>query len=73
MPTVPLAVLSPHGVAALAPDGFVRDLVEHAPGAMAQVVTEQAAALRGPPRALAKPLDKLRNNALVRMRELTES
>ncbi len=72
----PAAALSPHGVVATDPDAFVHDLVELSPGAMVQVVTEQAAALRSPPHTLAELLDKLRNNGLarsvVRLRELTE-
>jgi predicted nucleic acid-binding protein len=72
----PAAALAPHGVVALDPDEFVHDLIELAPGAMVQVVTEQAASLRSPPHTLTELLDKLRNNGLarsvVRLRELTE-
>jgi len=62
----PAAVLAPHGIAAVDPDAFVYDLVERSPGALMQVVNEQAAALRSPPHTRSQLLDKLRTNGLTR-------
>jgi len=62
----PERCLAPHAVEARHPDDFVLDLIETAPGAVASIVVEQAAALKNPPRSPAELLETLRNQGLVR-------
>lgn len=62
----PAAVLAPYGIDAVPPDDFLYELVDLAPGAMTQVVAEQAAALRNPPQSVDQLLDTLRDNGLAR-------
>ena len=47
------------------PDEFVLNLIDLAPARVMQVVTEQASALRSPPRSVPEVLDALRLNGLV--------
>ena len=56
--------LAPFGVEAIHPDDFVVDLIDLAPGVVTNVVAEQAAALRNPPRTIAEMLDTLRDQGL---------
>ena len=56
--------LAPFGVEAVHPDDFVVDLIDLAPGVVTNVVAEQAAALRNPPRTIAEMLDTLRDQGL---------
>lgn len=56
--------LAPFGIEAIHPDDFVVDLIDLAPGVVTNVVTEQAAALRNPPRTIAEMLDTLRDQGL---------
>lgn len=60
----PREQLAPYGVEAVHPDDFVVDLIDLAPGVLTNVVTEQAAALRSPPRSTAEMLDVLRDQGL---------
>jgi hypothetical protein len=60
----PREQLAPLGVEAIHPDDFVVDLIDIAPGVVANVVTEQAAALRNPPRTIGEMLDTLRDQGL---------
>jgi predicted nucleic acid-binding protein len=48
------------------PDEFVLDSIHLAPGAIIQIVTEQAAALQNPPQSVDDVLETLRCNGLVR-------
>jgi hypothetical protein len=56
------------------PDDFVLGLIDLAPGAVASIVMQQAAALKNPPRSPAELLGTLRDQTLVqsvaRLREL---
>jgi hypothetical protein len=56
--------LAPFWVEAIHPDDFVVDLIDLAPGVVTNVVAEQAAALRNPPRTIAEMLDTLRDQGL---------
>jgi len=56
--------LAPFWVEAIHPDDFVVDLLDLAPGVVTNVVAEQAAALRNPPRTIAEMLDTLRDQGL---------
>lgn len=58
--------LAPHGVEAQHPDEFVLGLIDLAPGAVASIVVQQAAALKNPPRSPAELLETLRGQGLVR-------
>jgi predicted nucleic acid-binding protein len=62
----PERCLVPHAVEARHPDDFVLDLIETAPGAVASIAVEQAAALKNPPRSPAELLETLRKQGLVR-------
>jgi len=66
--------LAPYNVQAKHPDEFVLDAIDLAPGLVTTVVSEQAAALKAPPRTVGELLDTLRDQGLVRsvarMREL---
>jgi hypothetical protein len=42
--------LAPNGIEARHPDEFVLGLIDLAPGAVASIVVQQAAALKNPPR-----------------------
>jgi predicted nucleic acid-binding protein len=70
----PSTKLAPWRCEAKHPDEFVLNLIDLAPATVAQVVAEQAAALRNPPQQIADVLDTLRLNGLVqavaRLREL---
>jgi hypothetical protein len=59
------AALASYGVEAVHPDDFVLDLIDLAPATIADVVREQAAALKNPPRTLTEALDMLSSNGLV--------
>jgi hypothetical protein len=61
----PEAALSPYSIEAQHPDTFVLHLIDLAPGAVCSVVSEQAAALKNPPRSLGDVLDALRGNGLA--------
>lgn len=73
----PAAQLAPYGVEAQHPDDFVLGLIDLAPAAVAAVVSQQASALKNPPRSVAELLDTLRDQGLVRsvakLRELLGS
>lgn len=58
--------LAPYNVEAKHPDEFVLDAIDLAPGAVATVVSNQAAALKNPRRTVADLLDTLRDQGLVR-------
>jgi hypothetical protein len=58
--------LAPYGVEARHPDEFVLSLIDLAPGAVASIVVQQAAALKNPPRSPAELLETLREQGLIR-------
>jgi len=58
--------LAPFNVEAKHPDDFVIDTIDISPGAVAKVISEQAAALKNPPRSVGELLDTLRDQGLVR-------
>jgi hypothetical protein len=58
--------LAPYGVEAKHPDDFVLDTIDLAPGVVAKVVSDQAGALKNPPRSVGELLDTLRAQGLVR-------
>jgi len=58
--------LAPHKVEAKHPDDFVLDTIDLAPGIVANVLSEQAGALKNPPRNVGELLDTLRGQGLVR-------
>ncbi len=62
----PAERLQPYNIEAKHPDEFVIDTIDLSPGRVAAVITEQAAALRSPPRSTAELLDTLRDQGLVR-------
>ena len=62
----PKDALAPHRIGARHPDDFVLGLLKVAPGAVVQIVTEQAAALRSPPRTVEDLMSTLRDVGLVR-------
>jgi hypothetical protein len=70
----PEVALAPYSIEAQHPDTFVLHLIDLAPGAVCSVVSEQAAALKNPPRSLGEVLDVLRGTGLAqsvaRLREL---
>jgi predicted nucleic acid-binding protein len=70
----PSVALAPYGVEAVHPDDFVLDLIDLAPVTIADVVREQAGALKNPPRTLTELLDTLSTNGLMqsvaKLREL---
>lgn len=70
----PDSALSPYSIEAKHPDDFVLNSIDLAPGAMIQVVTEQASSLKNPPKSIPELLEKLRNQGLpssvARLREL---
>jgi predicted nucleic acid-binding protein len=58
--------LTPYSLEAQHPDQFALHVVDLAPGLACNVVAEQAAALKNPPRSVPDVLDSLLNNGLVR-------
>jgi predicted nucleic acid-binding protein len=58
--------VAPHNVEAKHPDDFVLDALDLAPGIVTQVLSEQAGALKNPPRTVGELLDTLRGQGLVR-------
>ena len=62
----PEAQLAQYDVEAKHPDEFVLDAIDLARGLVTTVVSEQAAALRAPPRTVGELLDTLRDQGLVR-------
>jgi hypothetical protein len=70
----PAELLAPYDVEAQHPDEFVLAQIDLAPGAIVNVIIEQANALKNPPRTVAELLDTLRECGLVqsvaKLREL---
>jgi hypothetical protein len=70
----PVDALAPYDLEAQHPDDFILDCIDLAPGRMTQVLTQQSAALKNPPKTTMELLDILRNQGLVqsvaRLREL---
>ena len=68
--------LAPYSIEAKHPDDFVIDTIDLAPALVPRVVSEQAAALKNPPRTPHDLLDTLRSQGLIqsvaRLRELLE-
>jgi DNA-binding transcriptional ArsR family regulator len=62
----PDAKVAPYGVEAKHPDDFVLGTIDLAPGVVAKVVSDQAGALKNPPRTVGELLDTLRAQGLVR-------
>ncbi len=62
----PERALKQHGLEALSPDAFALDLLDLAPAAVIQAVSEQAQALRNPSHTFAQLLETLHRNGLVR-------
>lgn len=62
----PPAALAPHGIEAQHPDDFVLERLDETPLLVAQVLMEQAAALRSPPRTVEDVLAALEDAGLVR-------
>jgi hypothetical protein len=58
--------LAAFGIEAQHPDDFVLGLLDLAPGAVASIASQQAAALRNPPRSVSELLGTLREQGLVR-------
>jgi hypothetical protein len=58
--------LAPYNVEAKHPDDFVLDTIGLAPGIVTKVLSEQAGALKNPPRTVGELLDTLRSQGLVR-------
>ena len=58
--------LGPYNVEAKHPDDFVLETIDLAAGLVTKVVTEQAAALKNPPRTVGELLETLRGQGLVR-------
>jgi predicted nucleic acid-binding protein len=70
----PDKALTPYHIEAVHPDDFVLQTIDLTPAVVAQVITEQAAALKNPPKTVAELLDTLWKQGLVqsvaRLREL---
>ena len=62
----PSAALAAHGVEAQHPDDFILERIEEAPALVAQVLMEQAAALKNPPCTIEDVLTALQDAGLVR-------
>ncbi len=62
----PADALAPFGVEAKHPDDFVLETIGLAPGAVTNILHEQTACLKNPPRTVADVLDTLRDNGLAR-------
>jgi hypothetical protein len=58
--------LASYNIEAKHPDDFVLDAIDLAPGLVTAVVSQQAKALKSPPRSVAELLDTLRDQGLVR-------
>lgn len=58
--------LAPYDIESKHPDDFVLDTIDLAPAAVAKVVSDQAEALKNPPRTAGELLDTLRALGLVR-------
>ena len=61
----PAEVLEPHGLTALSPDAFARELFKHDPDIVLDVLVEQAASLRNPPTTFEQLLDGLREAGMT--------
>lgn len=70
----PIEKLAPYNIEPQHPDDFVLHAIDLAPGLVTKAVSDQAAALKNPPRTVGELLDTLREQGLVRsvakMREL---
>lgn len=62
----PSSVLMAFGIEAQSPDEFVLNLLDLAPGAVAAIVSKQAADLKNPPHTSDQLLETLLANGLVR-------
>lgn len=62
----PASALAPYDMEAIHPDEFVLDLIDLAPAVVANVIRDQAAALKNLPLTIPDLLDTLRDNGLVR-------
>jgi len=62
----PAARLASYNIEAKHPDDFILDAIDLAPGLVASVVSQQAAALKSPPRSVGELLETLRDQGLVR-------
>lgn len=62
----PSAALAAHGVEAQHPDDFILERIEEAPALVTQVLMEQAAVLKNPPRTIDDVLAALQDAGLVR-------
>ena len=60
----PATALEPLGLEAKHPDDFLLEAHDLAPGAIAAAVSEQAAALKSPPKTVSELLDTLRHQGL---------
>ncbi len=58
--------LGAYGIEAQHPDDFMLHAIDLAPGLVIKVVSEQAAALKNPPRTVGELLDTLRDQGLIR-------
>lgn len=58
--------LASYSIEAQHPDDFVLHTIDLAPGIVTKVVSEQAGALKNPPRTVGELLDTLREQGLVR-------
>jgi predicted nucleic acid-binding protein len=61
----PAAVLEPLGLEAKHPDDFMLEALDIAPGSIAAAVSEQAAALKSPPKTISELLDTLQVQGLA--------
>lgn len=61
----PATALAPYDIEALHPDEFVLDLLDLAPAAVANVVRDQADALKRPRTTISDLLDTLRDSGLI--------
>jgi predicted nucleic acid-binding protein len=70
----PEKALKPYHMEAMHPDDFVLDAIDLSPNVVTQVVREQAASLKNPPRSVGDLLETLREQGLVqsvaKLREL---
>jgi hypothetical protein len=55
----PIDALAPYGIEAQSPNTFLTQLAQNDRAAMIQILTEQAADLRNPPRSVQQELDQL--------------
>jgi predicted nucleic acid-binding protein len=72
----PAVALAPYDLEALSPDEFVMDMLDLDPARIIQILHEQAAALRNPPRTVLDVLSSLRrsglNESVAKIHELLE-